>query len=396
MKKSSFKISEETRNRCKILPADEDLLKKLKVISTEYFSYLAEYPDKVSFSLYFVFANEVIEFIRPGEYSKELLETLVRAHDRSLESSKICILRNELENFMRFIARVRNKKLDALRQQINDLDERAIAVYETLSGASQLVVKGGINGQAASQIEKAAAAIISTQLSTESCLSTLSNVILCDPTLYDHSASVAMFSCMIAKEISRLQEGNAKLRHIPAPEPRIAALGGLYHDVGKTCVPNAILNKPGKLTEDEFEIMKTHTTLGHQELLMAKLDGVDLEDDVIRVALEHHERFQGGGYPFGRKGRLEDDAENGIALHTRIVSIADVYSALLMKRVYKEAYQPDRAIDILRSIADSHFDPDIFAVFEESLFQITTDGKEAQKQQLAESAKGNGKIIQVG
>jgi HD-GYP domain-containing protein (c-di-GMP phosphodiesterase class II) len=143
----------------------------------------------------------------------------------------------------------------------------------------------------------------------------------------------------------------------------LVAQAGLYHDIGKTCVPNFILNKPGKFTPEEFEIMKSHTTLGHEELAKISHQGGGIDHLCCRVALEHHEKFDGSGYPLGKKGRFESDEENGIHLFSRIVSIADVYSALLMKRVYKPAYSSQDAVKTMAETATRDFDPEIFSDF---------------------------------
>ncbi len=382
-----FRISEETRKRCAIIPADERTLRQFKSVSPEYFSYLLEAPESVTFSLYFHVENELIEFIKPNELSRELLTSLVKAHDRALDDSKICLRKKDLPAFLAFMNRIRNSKITQLKHSLPGLNPQVLAVYETLSGASQLVVKGGIDKDAASQIEEAAAALISNQLGAEQSVDTLSQLVLCDPTLYDHSASVAMFAGLIAGQL-RKKEG-LKLPFVNSTQ---VALSGLYHDVGKTCVPNQILNKPGKLTDEEFEVMKTHTTLGYQELLSAQLSGVDIDNAVARVALEHHERFSGGGYPMGKKGRLEDSKEEGIHIYSRIVSIADVYSALLMKRIYKEAYDPKQAIDIMRKIATKDFDPDVFAVFEEVVSEVVQKSEDPDHHDHNHS----GRIIRVG
>jgi HD-GYP domain-containing protein (c-di-GMP phosphodiesterase class II) len=108
--------------------------------------------------------------------------------------------------------------------------------------------------------------------------------------------------------------------------------------------------------------MKSHTVLGFEELQKARKQGAPIEDLVCRVALEHHERFTGKGYPFGRVGRLEENP-NGIHLYTRIVTIADVYSALLMKRVYKPAYEAKDALAIMVKSAAEEYDPEIFHAF---------------------------------
>ena len=109
--------------------------------------------------------------------------------------------------------------------------------------------------------------------------------------------------------------------------------------------------------------MKTHTHLGCKELEEAKKSGAPIDDIVCRVALEHHERFLGHGYPFGKKGRLEDDPSNGIHINSRFVAIADAYSALLMKRVYKPALSPEKALTLMSQNADKDFDMEIYNSF---------------------------------
>ena len=143
----------------------------------------------------------------------------------------------------------------------------------------------------------------------------------------------------------------------------ILATAGICHDVGKSAIPNAILNKPGKFEPAEFEIMKTHTTEGFDELNKVIGGGAPLPELVARVALEHHEKFNGNGYPHNKKGRAEEDPQNGIHLFSRIITIADVYSALLMKRVYKPAYEAGEALKIMVDTAKDDYDPDIFIPF---------------------------------
>ncbi|MGE5679173.1 MAG: HD-GYP domain-containing protein [Pseudomonadota bacterium] len=127
------------------------------------------------------------------------------------------------------------------------------------------------------------------------------------------------------------------------------------HDVGKLSVPKDILTKPGKLTQDEFDIMKSHTLLG------AKIIG-DSNQLVMasEIAISHHEKFDGSGYPYRKAG--ED-----IPLSGRIVAIADVYDALRTKRSYKPAYEHSTAYDIITKgdgrVMPQHFDPEILDIF---------------------------------
>ena len=110
------------------------------------------------------------------------------------------------------------------------------------------------------------------------------------------------------------------------------ALASIMHDVGKIAIPDAILNKPGRLTPEEFEIMKTHTTQGGE--LLKKIS-LMREHEAFRyaydIAVHHHERYDGKGCPEGLKG-------DEISLWAQIVSLADVYDALISKRIYKDAF----------------------------------------------------------
>lgn len=125
------------------------------------------------------------------------------------------------------------------------------------------------------------------------------------------------------------------------------------HDIGKIATPDSILLKPGKLNPDEWEIMKLHTVHGAEIL---KRPGVGFIKFAEIIALTHHERWDGGGYPSGLTG--ED-----IPLVGRIVAIADVFDALISKRPYKKAFSLDRAFGIILENKGLHFDPAVVEAF---------------------------------
>ncbi|MEM6391859.1 MAG: HD domain-containing phosphohydrolase [Planctomycetota bacterium] len=131
------------------------------------------------------------------------------------------------------------------------------------------------------------------------------------------------------------------------------------HDIGKVGVPDAILLKPGRLTEDEFDVMKTHCDIGAEALreVAAQHEGCSFLDMAIEIAQSHHEKYDGTGYPQHLTGR-------SIPLAARITAVADVFDALTTKRVYKDAFSVERARDIIRSDTGSHFDPAVVAAFE--------------------------------
>lgn len=132
----------------------------------------------------------------------------------------------------------------------------------------------------------------------------------------------------------------------------------ILHDIGKVGVPDSILLKPGKLTKEEFEIMKRHSALGGDALksVDTQLDGQSFLTLGKEIAYYHHEKWNGKGYPEGLKGEE-------IPLSARIVALADVYDALTTKRVYKDAYSHEKAVEIITTDSGTHFDPDIVDVF---------------------------------
>ena len=134
------------------------------------------------------------------------------------------------------------------------------------------------------------------------------------------------------------------------------------HDVGKINIPDGVLNKPGKLTDEEFEIMKTHTTAGKilLENAISTVQGENYLKEARNMAAYHHERWDGKGYPEKLHGEV-------IPLSARIMAVADVFDALTSPRVYKPAFPIEKALEILQEGAGTQFDPKCIEVFMEAL-----------------------------
>ncbi len=137
------------------------------------------------------------------------------------------------------------------------------------------------------------------------------------------------------------------------------------HDVGKINIPDAVLNKPGKLTEEEYEIMKTHTTAGKTiiERAIRTVQGGTYLKEARNMAAYHHERWDGKGYPEGLTGEV-------IPLSARVMAVADVFDALASPRVYKPAFPLEKALDIIKEGAGTQFDPRCVEVFMDSLTEV--------------------------
>ncbi len=166
-----------------------------------------------------------------------------------------------------------------------------------------------------------------------------------------HLDRMANYARLIAKEVAKKHQLNDDLvEHIFLFSP--------LHDIGKIGIPDSILLKPAKLTEDEFDLMKTHTVKG-AEIIDQMLENFGLNElpyvDILRnIALHHHESLNGSGYP---NALLEAE----IPLEAKIVAVADVFDALTSKRPYKEAWSNDKAFALLEEMAGSKFDRDCVA-----------------------------------
>ncbi|AZN40249.1 HD domain-containing phosphohydrolase [Paenibacillus albus] len=144
---------------------------------------------------------------------------------------------------------------------------------------------------------------------------------------------------------------------LPPEEAELLKLVSPMHDIGKVAIPDSVLNKPGKLTEEEFELMKNHAEIGYNLL---KSSARELLKTAAIVAHQHHEKWNGTGYPQGLKGEE-------IHLYGRITAIADVFDALGSERVYKKAWELDRILSMFNEERDRHFDARLVDVLNDQL-----------------------------
>ncbi len=165
-------------------------------------------------------------------------------------------------------------------------------------------------------------------------------------------------------------------------------LAAMLHDVGKIGVPDSVLKKPGKLTDDEFKLMKQHTVKGARLFSQPTSELDRLCGD---IAMHHHEKWAGNGYP-GRwtPGAAPDEGPQplsgeGIPLGARIVALADVYDALMSMRCYKEAWPEERVLETLRKDSGTHFDPEVVEAFFQ-IYDIIVAIREKYREIPAEAA----------
>jgi len=154
----------------------------------------------------------------------------------------------------------------------------------------------------------------------------------------------------------------AKKMNLPEKDIDTIKYSSTMHDIGKLGIPDHIMLKPGKLTRDEFEIMKTHTTIGANILDKSKSYIISMGKE---IAISHHEKWDGSGYP----NQLKNEQ---IPLPGRIVAVADVFDALASERPYKKAFSIEKSLNIMKSERAKHFDPEILDLFIDHIDEVIT------------------------
>jgi putative nucleotidyltransferase with HDIG domain len=166
-----------------------------------------------------------------------------------------------------------------------------------------------------------------------------------DDYTYMHSVAVCAMMVALARQLG-----------LDETQVRLAGLAGLMHDLGKAAMPMDVLNKPGKLTDTEFSIIKTHPVEGHRLLQSGK----DVDPVVLDVCLHHHEKTDGSGYPEGLKA-------DEISLFAKMGAVCDVYDAITSNRPYKVGWDPAESLRKMAEWANGHFDGKVFQAFVKSL-----------------------------
>jgi response regulator RpfG family c-di-GMP phosphodiesterase len=287
------------------------------------------------------------------------LEEYIKIHPNSRSASLLIkegmasslviplIVNNNLRGFLMFASILKDAFtddhihfLESIVGQISLSIQRGELMYEIEQHTKNLE----------SLVELRSRQILKTQKTTVFALSKLAETR--DPETGDHLERIRNYSVLLAqilKYSGHTEITNQYLRDLYD--------SSILHDIGKVGIPDGVLLKDGFLTKSEFDLMKTHTTIGYEALKSASRDlGTDLFLNMsMDITLYHHERWDGKGYPKGLKG-------DEIPLSARIVSIADIYDALNSKRPYKEAFSHEKSIEIMKD-ESYRFEPDLFRIF---------------------------------
>lgn len=233
----------------------------------------------------------------------------------------------------------------AVKKQIS-FDEELVAAKKIHTKAKKVVTSmfGDVRMGKALDVQGAVVLVEDIQSSIErnpSALLSLARLKNANEYTYLHSVAVCMLMIALAKQL-KLSESQA----------RQAGVAGLLHDIGKMAIPNQVLDKPGKLTDEEFNVIKQHPQRGW-EILKASYQ---VDDVALDVCLHHHERVDGRGYP-------EKISGDDLSLFARMGAVCDVYDAISSDRCYKKAWGPAESISKMTAWREGHFDEVIFHAF---------------------------------
>ena len=226
---------------------------------------------------------------------------------------------------------------------LEDEVARAVALCERSRAAVMAMFKDARLGQVVelSQADGLVEEISASVARHPNALISLARLKNSDEYTYMHSVAVCALMIALARQLG-----------LPEPQVREAGLAGLLHDIGKMAVPNAVLNKPGKLTDSEFATMRGHPMAGARILL----ESHQVSALVLDVCLHHHEKFDGSGYPHHLAGEQ-------ISLLARMGAVCDVYDAITSDRPYKKGWDPAESLHKMAEWTKGHFDPKVFQAF---------------------------------
>lgn len=218
----------------------------------------------------------------------------------------------------------------------------AKARHAVVSMFQEVRMGNAISAEAASELVEE---ISSSVLRNPGALISLARLKTADDYTYMHSVAVCGLMVSLARQLG-----------LDEKEVREAGMAGLMHDLGKAVMPMAVLNKPGKLTDDEFNVIKSHPVEGHRLLL----EGKSASAIVLDVCLHHHEKVDGSGYP----DRLTGDE---ISVFAKMGAVCDVYDAITSNRPYKAGWDPAESIRKMTEWSKDHYDERVFQAFIKSI-----------------------------
>ncbi|MDF2890692.1 MAG: hypothetical protein K0R80_1059 [Clostridia bacterium] len=264
--------------------------------------------------------NGVVLLVKDVFLNEYMIERL-----KGLGIRKVSVFNKAKNETKQFIRNNYIKSVDLLKTAVKDLASGKGLNYSDISTTSELIYLG-----------------INEKDTIVQCLNEIRQE---DDYTYTHCINTAFYAMLISKWIG-----------LSMYETKLAIEAGLLHDIGKVKIPKEVLNKKGKLTQEEYELVKKHTVFGFDLIK----DVIDIKPEVKQAALLHHERVNRSGYPL-------QVSPKEINLFSKIIAVADVYDAMTSERVYKKRATPFEAFEMFKTIGASLFDLEVLNVFLKNL-----------------------------
>src|SRR6185436_12910187 len=318
------------------------------VIQTEELSLAAELIAQVAHKVTNSKETGIILMTRDGHKEAEVEidakglhtrpEHPMQTIDQAMQTGQSIIVSMENGSLVCYPLLTRGRTYGALWMNIPESRGQNFANLQTLANQAAIALERSIllseSRQQAKQLEAAYEELEITY--DQTLISLMSALDARDRETEGHSTRVSRLACLLGEELG-----------LSGQQLKALERGSLLHDIGKIGISDTILHKPGKLTDDEWRIMRIHPDIGARIV-----EGIPFLQDTLQVIRYHHERWDGSGYPMGLKG-------SGIPVQARIFAVADVFDALTSNRTYREKSLPDEAVQYLRDHAGSLFDPSI-------------------------------------
>lgn len=292
-----------------------------------------------SFIVFFLVGWDLYEYLRPADYTLELMQEMLDIHKKWPTQTRILVLQNDYARYEKLASAFRNLRFETAAGGASMALLPVYNCYQELSNASQSLARGGLNMEAYARVAAGASFAVMHMQSTKSILGFLVAIVGKDALLYDHSAVTALVAAAISWNVLEMTKRESKL----------CSQAALMHDVERNC---AHLFKPAVHDRISTAAIKELKNLQDSA-------GVGFHAVILQTMGQYREKFTGGGFPGTNHGASEERGDIGIERTARIVAIACAFSEYLLKRQDKHSLSLTMILDLIKQRTKNDFDPDI-------------------------------------
>lgn len=350
----AIKISKETMKRTRKLSlSSKSDLTQVSIANVE--AIAPSSSRRLPISVWFFHQDTFYEFLTPEIYkqSPDTFNTMLRLA-KKYPTFKLYVKNHDHLKFIRFVEECKYQAASKDKPPEEKLKNTIINLKEKTDSILSNISEMNITPDIATQSKKVVKEVVTSVFTQEKIVTLLSKMLETNEKFLDEVIATTMVATSIGKKMD-----------LPAEHLSVLTLCGLFHNIGEGKLPSRLIGPDKELTGDEFEIYKSHTVLGQEMLEELCLGGLKLPAEVQVVALQHHEKFNGCGYPNKKYGRQEENGPVGIHLYARIMAVADRYVELIQKIKLNNLQLTQAEILGRMFKQDGSFDPKILEHFKD-------------------------------